>query len=426
MERIYDDALNEEIYINSYSNGLKAFVIKKKNFSKAFAGFATKYGSVDSKFVHPKTKEVVEVPDGIAHFLEHKLFEEEEGNVFDRFAKFGAMANAFTSFKETVYYFISTQNFYENFEILLDFVQNPYFTDQNVEKEKGIIGQEIRMYQDNPNWRVYFNLLNALYVNNPVKIDIAGTLESIQKITKEDLYLCYNTFYHPSNMIIVVCGDVDPKKVFDTIERMEKTKEYQSLIERIYPDEPEKLNQKKIEARLSVAVPIFYIGFKDNQNDLPPYEMIMKDIQTQIMAEMLFGKSTDFYEKLYKEGLINQNFGFEYNCEPEYSFFMIGGESKDPEEVYRRIIEHIEDVKKKGIDREEFERAKKVVLGTHLRKFDNPEKLSVEFIYNYFKGVNIFEYVKQISSVSFEMCEKRLKEFFDESTSCISIVWPTN
>lgn len=184
MERIYDEALHEEVYINSYSNGLKAFVIKKKNFSKAFAGFATKYGSVDSKFVHPKTKEIVEVPDGIAHFLEHKLFEEEEGNVFDRFAKFGAMANAFTSFKETVYYFISTQNFYENFEILLDFVQNPYFTDQNVEKEKGIIGQEIRMYQDNPNWRVYFNLLNALYVNNPVKIDIAGTLESIQKLQK--------------------------------------------------------------------------------------------------------------------------------------------------------------------------------------------------------------------------------------------------
>ena len=424
MERIYDDILHEEIYINSYPNGLKAFVIKKKNFSKVFAGYATKYGSVDSKFIHPKTNEVVEVPDGIAHFLEHKLFEEQEGNVFDRFAKFGAMANAFTSFKETVYYFISTQNFYENFEILLDFVQNPYFTDQNVEKEKGIIAQEIRMYQDNPNWRVYFNLLNALYVEHPVKIDIAGTLDSIQKITKDELYLCYNTFYHPSNMIIVVCGDVDPQKVFDMVEKMEKTKEYQSLIERIYPEEPDRVNQKRIEVKLSISTPIFYIGFKDNLNDLPPYDMIMKDIETQILGEILFGKSTDFYEQLYKEGLINQNFGFEYNCEPDYSFFMIGGESKDPDEVYKRVLEHIENVKKNGIDENEFERAKKVVLGNHLRKFDNPEKLSVEFIYNYFKGVNIFEYVKEINSISFEMCRNRLKSFFEEDKSCISIVWP--
>ena len=424
MERIYDDILHEEIYINSYPNGLKAFVIKKKNFSKVFAGYATKYGSVDSKFIHPKTNEIVEVPDGIAHFLEHKLFEEQEGNVFDRFAKFGAMANAFTSFKETVYYFISTQNFYENFEILLDFVQNPYFTDQNVEKEKGIIAQEIRMYQDNPNWRVYFNLLNALYVEHPVKIDIAGTLDSIQKITKDDLYLCYNTFYHPSNMIIVVCGDVDPQKVFDMVEKMEKTKEYQSLIERIYPEEPDRVNQKRIEVKLSISTPIFYIGFKDNLNDLPPYDMIMKDIETQILGEILFGKSTDFYEQLYKEGLINQNFGFEYNCEPDYSFFMIGGESKDPDEVYKRVLEHIENVKKNGIDENEFERAKKVVFGNHLRKFDNPEKLSVEFIYNYFKGVNIFEYVKEINSISFEMCQNRLKSFFEEDESCISIVWP--
>lgn len=424
MERIYDDVLNEEIYINSYPSGLKAFVIRKKNFSKVFAGYATKYGSVDSRFVHPKTGKIVEVPEGIAHFLEHKLFEEQEGNVFDRFSKFGAMANAFTSFKETVYYFISTQNFGENFEILLDFVQNPYFTDENIEKEKGIIAQEIRMYQDNPTWRVYFNMLNALYVKHPVKIDIAGTLDSIQKITKDDLYLCYNTFYHPSNMIIVVCGDVIPEDVFDKIDKMQKAKEYQSIIERLYPDEPKGVCQKRIEQRLSVATPIFYIGFKDNLNDIPSYEMIKKDIQTQILAEMLFGKSTDFYENLYEQGLINQNFGFEYNCEPDYSFFMIGGESKSPDEVYKRIIEHVSAKKTKGINEAEFDRAKKVVFGSNLRKFDNLEKLAVEFIYNYFKGVNIFEYVKEINNISMDECAKRLNEFFDENWSAISIIYP--
>lgn len=424
MERFYDEVLNEEVYINSYPSGLKAFVIKKKNFSKVFAGCATKYGSVDSKFTHPKTGEFISVPDGIAHFLEHKLFEEEDGNVFDRFSRFGAMANAFTSFKQTVYYFMATQNIDENFEILLDFVQNPYFTDQNVQKEKGIIAQEIRMYQDNPAWRVYFNLLNALYVNHPVKIDIAGTIESIEKITKEDLYLCYNTFYHPSNMIIVVCGDVDQKSIFEKIDKMQRTREYQSIIERFYPQEPKHVNQKVIEQKLSVAIPIFYIGFKDNMNDLPPYEMIAKDIQTQILSELLFGKSTEFYEDLYNKGLINQNFGFEYECENDYSFFMIGGESKWPNDVYDRVLRHINEKRKKGINEVEFERAKRVVLGSNLRKFDNLEKLAVEFIYNYFKGISIFEYIKQIKDISIKDCEDRLNQFFDEDSSTISIIYP--
>ncbi|MEZ0535655.1 EF-P 5-aminopentanol modification-associated protein YfmH [Caldicellulosiruptoraceae bacterium PP1] len=424
MERIYDNYLKEEIYIQNYPSGLKAFVIKKPNFSKVFAGYCTHYGSVDSKFIHPETKQLIEVPDGIAHFLEHKLFEEQQGSVFDRFSKFGGMANAFTSFKSTVYYFLASNNFNENFDILLDFVQNPYFTDQNVEKEKGIIAQEIRMYQDDPGWRVYFNLLQALYVKHPVKIDIAGTIESINKITKEDLYTCYNTFYHPSNMIILVCGDVNEKEVFEKIEKSQKITKYQSLIERVLPDEPNYINEKNIEINLSVSSPLFYIGFKDNLNELTPKETINKELTMHILNELLFGKSTKLYNDLYEQGLINQNFAFDYNCENDYSFVIVGGESINPKKTYDVIIDYISKYKQHGINEDDFERSKRVVVGSILRKFDNIEKISVEFINSYFKCVNLFDYAKEIENIKIEDCMKRLNEVYSYNNSAISIINP--
>jgi len=424
MERIYDEFLNEEIYVESYPSGLKAFCIVKKNFSKTFAAVVSHYGSVDSRFIHPETKKLIEVPDGIAHFLEHKLFEEEHGNVFDRFAKYGAMANAWTSFKSTVYYFISTNNFEENFDILLDFVQNLYLTQENVEKEKGIIEQEIRMYQDNPNWRVYFNLLNALYVKHTVKIDIAGSIESIRNITKEDLELCYKTFYHPSNMFVVVCGDVDPKWVFKEIEKQMKNKTYQSIIERVYPDEPIYIANKKIEQKLSVSTPLFYIGFKDVENDFSSFDLMYKDVTSQILMEILFGKSSKIYQEMYENGYINQDFGYDYVCEDDYSFALIGGESKDPEIVYDKILEHCKKVGDEGISHDVFERAKKVVIGNILRKFDNIEKISVGFINSYVKGVNMFEYPKVAYDVKIEDVQNRLKRLFNEQLSAISIIYP--
>lgn len=225
MESIRYEHLQETLYYEVMDNGLHVYILPKPGFQKTYATFATKYGSVDNHF-QVEGQEAVKVPDGIAHFLEHKMFEEPTGDIFATFASHGASANAFTSFDQTVYLFSATEYVNENIQTLVDFVQNPYFTDQNVEKEKGIIGQEIDMYADNPDWRVYFGLIEAMYQKHPVHIDIAGTVESIRTITKEMLYECYNTFYHPSNMLLFVVGGVDPQEVIDMVRSNQEQKDY--------------------------------------------------------------------------------------------------------------------------------------------------------------------------------------------------------
>ena len=200
--------INEEVISAKLDSGLDVLLIPKKGYIKKYAIFSTKYGSNDNKFIPINENDVIQVPEGIAHFLEHKLFEEPEGNIFDEFSKLGTNVNAFTNFNQTSYLFSCTDNFCESLELLIKFVQNPYFTDENVEKEKGIIAQEIKMYEDNPGWRVFFNALKGMYFEHPVKIDIAGTIESIQNIDKETLYKCYNTFYNPKNMVLVTVGEI--------------------------------------------------------------------------------------------------------------------------------------------------------------------------------------------------------------------------
>ena len=212
MEKILFEQLQEELYYEKLANGLDVYILPKQGFNKSFATFTTKYGSVDNHFKSLEKQEFVQVPDGIAHFLEHKLFEKEDGDVFQQFSKQGASANAFTSFTRTAYLFSSTSEFEQNLTTLIDFVQDPYFSEKTVEKEKGIIGQEINMYDDNPDWRLYFGTIANMYHHHPVKIDIAGTVESIAPITKDMLYECYHTFYHPSNMLLFIIGPVDAER----------------------------------------------------------------------------------------------------------------------------------------------------------------------------------------------------------------------
>jgi predicted Zn-dependent peptidase len=266
VEQLRYDKLQETLYHEVMDNGLQVYVLPKSGFRKTYATFATKYGSVDNHFRVAGGEETT-VPDGIAHFLEHKMFEEPEGDIFATFASNGASANAFTSFDQTVYLFSATENIETNLSTLVDFVQRPYFTDENVEKEKGIIGQEINMYADNPDWRVYFGLIEALYAKHPVHIDIAGTIESIGTITKETLYTCYNSFYHPSNMLLFIVGGVEPEKVFELIRSNQAGKSYdkQGEIERIFETEPEQVATKRKESKLAVSMPKCLFGFKEKQ-----------------------------------------------------------------------------------------------------------------------------------------------------------------
>ncbi len=425
LQKYDQSVLKETLYYGTHESGLKVYIFPKEGYSKSYALFGTRYGSNDSQFIVPGEDEVTEVPDGIAHFLEHKLFEEQDGNVFEKFSHLGSSPNAFTSFNTTAYLFSCTSNFYKNLDILLNFVQNPYFTDESVRKEQGIIGQEIRMYEDDPNWRVFFNYLDALYHQHPVKKDIAGTLESISKINKDVLYKCYNTFYHPSNMILFVIGDVSPQMVIDHVtESIKLGNPIKEDIQRVYPDEPTTIRTKKIEQNLSVSTPLFQMGFKDTDVGYRGRKLLKKDIVTRILLEMTFGRSTSLYQSLYEQGLINNSFQVDYTAEVDYGFTIFGGESSDPEKVREEVIKEVGRLKRTALDVENFERIKKIILSRYIRQYNHIEKLANSFMNNLFKDINLFDYIDVYQSVTFEDIQERFKSHFNVENMALSIIKP--
>ncbi len=423
MESIHYDNLQETLYYEVMDNGLHVYVLPKPGFQKTYATFATKYGSVDNHFKVEGESET-QVPDGIAHFLEHKMFEEPEGDIFAKFASNGASANAFTSFDQTVYLFSATENIHENLETLIDFVQNPYFTDQNVEKEKGIIGQEINMYQDNPDWRVYFGLIEAMYKVHPVHIDIAGTVESIGTITKEDLYTCYNAFYHPSNMLLFVVGGVDPEETMNLVRSNQAGKSYdkQGSIERIFDPEPQGVEEKRRESRLAVSLPKCLFGFKEKQVGLPAEEQLHRDLTTKLMMDLVFGSSTELYQKLYDEDLISDSFGHEYNSAPQYAFSAVGGDTKDPDQLLARIRTEVDKLKASGFQKSDFERARKKKMGGYLRMLNSPENIAHEFTRYQFRGADLFKVLPVYESITVDDVNRRLQEHVDWDQLAVSIV----
>ncbi|WP_098746947.1 pitrilysin family protein [Paenibacillus sp. EZ-K15] len=423
MESIHYDNLQETLYYEVMDNGLHVYVLPKPGFQKTYATFATKYGSVDNHFKVEGESET-RVPDGIAHFLEHKMFEEPEGDIFAKFASNGASANAFTSFDQTVYLFSATENIHENLETLINFVQNPYFTDQNVEKEKGIIGQEINMYQDNPDWRVYFGLIEAMYKVHPVHIDIAGTVESIGTITKEDLYTCYNAFYHPSNMLLFVVGGVDPVETMNLIRSNQAAKSYekQGSIERLFDQEPQGVEEKRRESRLAVSLPKCLFGFKEKQVGLTAEEQLRRDLTTKLMMDLLFGSSTELYQQLYDEDLISDSFGHEYNSSPQYAFSAVGGDTKDPDQLLERIRTEVDKLKATGFQVSDFERARKKKMGGYLRMLNSPENIAHEFTRYQFRGVDFFKVLSVYESITIDDVNRRLQEHVDWDQLAVSIV----
>lgn len=426
LEYIKSSITGEEMYYGKHSSGLGVYIVPKKDYSKTYAILGTKYGSVDSKFVVPGEKEITEVPDGIAHYLEHKMFDQPDGsNVFDKFSKYGGNANAFTSFNITAYLFAATSNIEENLETLMDYVQSPHFTEESVQKEQGIIGQEIRMYDDNGNWKLFFNLLNCLYKNHPVKKEIAGTVESISHINADYLYKCYNTFYNLSNMSIVVVGNVEPTKISNVIENgVKKNEPFSEEIKKIYPDEPAEVAKNYVEQKLSVAMPLFMIGFKDTDTGFGGEKLLKKSIETNIILKMLFGKSSKFYKELYENGLINNSFSFEYTMQPAYGYSSIEGESNDPKAVYDAIIDEIEKVKKSGLLKNDFERIKKVIWGDYIRSHNDIEDYACTLLQMLFMDINYFDFYEVYKTITFEDVQKRFDEHFKRELSALSVVKP--
>ncbi|MBO5505791.1 MAG: insulinase family protein [Clostridia bacterium] len=417
--------VDERIFFGTHESGLKIYVIPKKEFSKSYAIYGTEYGSLHREFIPLGDTEKVVLPDGVAHFLEHKLFEEEDGtDAFNRFAETGASANAFTSFNITAYLFTCTDRFYDNLDILLDFVNKPYFTEKNIAKEQGIIGQEIKMYEDDPNWRVYFNALTAMYHNNPVKIDIAGSVESIAKITPELLYKCTDTFYNPSNMRLVCVGDVEPEKVAEFVDKHIPKDRVSGEVVKFEVAEPKERVQEYIEQKLSVSSPIFNIAFKETETGVCGEELLKREIETDILLEVLFGNSSSAYSEMYEKGIIDGSFEVDCEFEKEYGFTLIGGESKVPKEVYEKVLSVIKDAKEKGIDEKAVKRAKKLLIGDNLRKFNNVEAVGVEFIKDFMKNINYLDYTETVEKITMEDIMNRLNTHFDTENAVLSVVKP--
>lgn len=413
--------LQEKLWHEKMDNGLEVFVLPKPGFTKTYATFTTRFGSIDNHIRTPEG-ETVKVPDGIAHFLEHKMFEEPEGDIFSRFASQGASANAYTSFDRTVYLFSATHEIAANLDTLLHFVQNPYFTEQNVEKEKGIIVQEIEMYRDNPEWRVYFGLIEALYREHPVHIDIAGTPDSVRSITKEMLYDCYRTFYHPSNMTLFVVGGVDPEATLEQVRRDQANKSFPPAGEilRVFEEEPEQVREQKREIRLPVSLPKCLCGFKEDPGG--DEDAIRRELASKLMLECVLGASTELYQELYDDNLISDNFGHEYNTGPGYSFSIIGGETRDPDKLVERVSQALYDAASSGIPEKIFERTRRKKIGGFLRMMNSPEAIAGEFTRVRQKGGDLFRLVDVYESLTLEEVNRRLREHAKPEQRAISVV----
>jgi len=417
---IRNDALGEQYSVIHHPSGLDLLIWKMEGFSTTEALFATKYGSINTRFRTDKTGDFIDVPEGIAHYLEHKLFENEDTDVFDLYAKTGASANAFTSFDETAYTFSTSDNWEQSLAILLDFVQKPYFTKESVDKEQGIIAQEIKMYDDSPERQCFLNLIRAMYVNHPVRIDIAGTVESISRITPELLYDCYNTFYNLNNMVLSIAGKVDEDRVIEICDRLLKPSKNIDL-ETAFPQEPEGVGRKKITAKFPVGVPLFSIGFKSKPCSGVEYEK--RGIAASLLMQLLIGSTSPLHKELFDEGLINSQFGFE-EFSGTGSFFscIISGESHDPEEVRSRLMKEIRRIKKEGLDRERFEMLKRSKYGGIIRSLNNVENCADSMVESYFNGTSVFDSAEQLAAITPEDCMKALDELFNEDNSAISIV----
>ena len=421
MQIIENHIVKEKIYTQKLENGLTVIIMPKKGIQKKSIIWATRYGSIDNKFIIPKETEETTVPDGIAHFLEHKLFEQENGtNSLDVLSALGANPNAYTTTDHTAYYIETIDNFEENLDEFMNYVQSPYFTDENVEKEKGIIEQEIMMYNDHPAWQVYLNTLKALYKNNPINIDTAGTKETISHINKEILYKTYNTFYHPSNMVLFAIGDFEPNILLEEIKKRLTKKEMQGEIKRIYPEEPIEVNEKRIEQKMDINLPLFVLAYKD---DVPNENIIKKHITIQIILNMLVGKSTKTYKDLYEQGLLLVEPDTQHEFSKTYAFSTISGQSKDPNKVIEIIKQEIEKVKTSGFKQEHFDRIKKMVYGEYIKEYNSTGDIGRMFISDYLNGINSFDYLEVFAQINKEYAEQTLKELFTEKRNAISIVW---
>ena len=421
IREVKSERLGESYFEIDHPSGLKILVYPKKNYAATYAVFGTRYGSIDTEFRLNGEEKFTCVPEGIAHFLEHKLFESEDLDAFERYAKTGASANAYTSFDKTCYLFSCTGKFQESLEILLDFVTHPYFTEKTVQKEQGIIGQEIQMCRDEAGWEALFSLLRAMYKTHPVRIDIAGTVESIAEITPELLYKCYETFYNFSNMVLCVAGNVTPDEVLSVADRLLKPQK-PIRIERKFHREPREVAETYTEETLSVAFPIFSLGFKEAVET--PERSLREILISDIILEAVAGKTSAFYSELLEAGLINTSFESEYFCGYGYAAWIFTGESPDGREMQKRITARIRALQESGISKADFERIRKKLYGRSIMQFNDIDGIANAMVSAYFCKEGLFDETEILQSLTLDEVNARLRTALQTDCASLSVIKP--
>lgn len=422
MIEFYDDKLKEKYYKLKHKSGLDIYVFPKK-MSSSYALFGTEYGSVDNCFRLKGESEYIAVPDGIAHYLEHRMFTQKDGSdITERFSECGADSNAYTSFNKTVYLCSGTDNFDEALSALFEFVTEPYFTEELVERERGIIIQEIKMTDDSPYSRGYRGLLEAMYQYNSARVDIAGTVESVSKISAQMLDKCYRTFYNPNNMAAVVCGDISPERVMEIANAAIPDDFVGAEIERKYYDnEPREVYNKLYEAYMEVSKPIFTIGVKDCDISTDPAERMRKFAAMAVLCELIFSRSGQLYNELFESGKITPDFDASYTSSKTFAYTLISGEADNPAEILEYIKKYITEFK---FTDEELERCKRVLYAEFVMDFDSTEEIANNMIDYIFEGFDLFEYGRVIDEITAEEVRNLISSEFKDEYFAMSVIYP--
>ena len=421
MQIIENSKIKEKLYVEKLKNGLTVMILPKKT-RKKYIVWSINYGSIDNKFYSNGEDVLTKVPDGIAHYLEHKLFEQENGrNSLDVLSSIGVEANAYTTNDHTAYLYECTEHFDEALDEFMNYVQNPYFTDENVEKERGIIEQEIMMYDDYPEWAIYMNALKCMYKDNEINIDVAGTKETIAKINKENLYKIYNSFYKPENMLMVLAGDFEPEKDIEKVKERITLKSSNKPTIRIYNDEQIDIVKPYIEKKMDISMPAVIVGYKDNDLET---NKIKKNIAIDILSSILIGKSSEFFEELYEKGKILSEPSMIYEFSKTYAHVLIQAQTNFVEEFTNKLDEKIKNVQKFGINSEDFERAKRKAYGEFVKEYNDVSTIATNLVSDYFKKINSFEYFEEFETITKEYVEEVVREIFVDDMKVISVIKP--
>lgn len=414
-------ALGEVVWRERLSNGLDICVIPKQAYGKQFAFFAARCGGMDTK-IFSRDGGWSDIPAGVAHYLEHKLFDTEDGSVSAEFAESGASDNAFTAADMTGYYFDCTCDFEKNLKLLLNFVSNPQFTEESVQKEQGIIAQEICMDEDDPYSELYYKMMELLYAEHPIRKRIAGTTDSIAKINADLLYYCHKTFYHPGNMVLCVAGNVDPERIVQIAQEILPDPVSVTIDHEYGRGEPSGAVGKFAQWSMPVSSPLFNIGIKCE----PPGKgnSLKQRFVAELACDVLFGPSSVLYNRLYDEGLINTSFGGDYECVPGAAYILISGESRNPKKVRAEILKEAERLAANGIDGTFWDRLVRAAYGAAVRRLNSLEDICIEVVQTHFDDEDYLRFPELFQSIKKEDVQKILKEWCTEERTALAIVTP--